>query len=166
MSHHIITPLFSECWSYSIIIVSFSAPEAQRETVFVCAACNSSLIKLQWDGKSVLSLSGQREVINCSPPSPSPSYWSPHTCLHFHVKAHNICQDTSCVEFQDPPSFPVTSLRSYLWWLWDFCCNMLHISCFNSQWRTGPSESMRLNTEHNCSKIKGLCFSPLLSRGK
>lgn len=25
----------------------FLAPEAQRETVFVCAACNSALIKLQ-----------------------------------------------------------------------------------------------------------------------
>lgn len=28
------------------------APEAQRETVFVCATCNSSLIKLQWDDLS------------------------------------------------------------------------------------------------------------------
>lgn len=44
--------------SFSSSVLNFSfffslAPEAQRETVFVCAACNSFLIKLQWDASSL-----------------------------------------------------------------------------------------------------------------
>lgn len=68
----------------------------------------------------------------------------------------SVCQDTSRVEHQEPPiSLPVASLLSYSRFLWDFYYNVLNISCFNSQWRTGPYESMRLSTEHNGSKIKG-----------
>ncbi|XP_056892558.1 protrudin isoform X1 [Takifugu flavidus] len=39
----------SRCCSYKVLrsCMGATAPEAQRETVFVCAACNSSLIKLQ-----------------------------------------------------------------------------------------------------------------------
>ncbi|XP_008294472.1 protrudin isoform X2 [Stegastes partitus] len=39
----------SRCCSYKVLrsYMGATAPEAQRETVFVCAACNSSLIKLQ-----------------------------------------------------------------------------------------------------------------------
>lgn len=39
----------SRCCSYKVLRSSMgaTAPEAQRETVFVCAACNSSLSKLQ-----------------------------------------------------------------------------------------------------------------------
>ncbi|XP_061576767.1 protrudin isoform X4 [Cololabis saira] len=39
----------SRCCSFKVLRSSMgaTAPEAQRETVFVCAACNSSLIKLQ-----------------------------------------------------------------------------------------------------------------------
>lgn len=148
-----------------LIIVSSSAPEAQRETVFVCAACNSSLIKLQWDGMWISSPSGQLEVIHCS--TPSSKLLKPEHMPWFSSKGTSVCQDISCVELQDPPpmSLPVASLLSYSCCLWDFYCNMFNISCFNSQWRTGPKESVRLSTEHNGSKIKGP-FSPLLSRGR
>ncbi|XP_050926732.1 protrudin isoform X2 [Lates calcarifer] len=39
----------SRCCSFKVLrsCMGATAPEAQRETVFVCAACNSSLIKLQ-----------------------------------------------------------------------------------------------------------------------
>ncbi|XP_075896003.1 protrudin isoform X1 [Nelusetta ayraudi] len=39
----------SRCCSYKVLraCMGATAPEAQRETVFVCGACNSSLIKLQ-----------------------------------------------------------------------------------------------------------------------
>uniref|UniRef100_UPI0037E9694F protrudin isoform X2 n=1 Tax=Semicossyphus pulcher TaxID=241346 RepID=UPI0037E9694F len=39
----------SRCCSYKVLrsCMGATAPEAQRETVFVCATCNSSLIKLQ-----------------------------------------------------------------------------------------------------------------------
>ncbi|KAM6940674.1 protrudin isoform 3-T3 [Xenentodon cancila] len=39
----------SRCCSFKVLrsYMGATAPEAQRETVFVCAACNSSLIKLQ-----------------------------------------------------------------------------------------------------------------------
>lgn len=39
----------SRCCSFKVLrsVMGATAPEAQRETVFVCAACNSSLIKLQ-----------------------------------------------------------------------------------------------------------------------
>lgn len=49
MEHY--TPLLMEIITFYLIFLKFLsffvAPEAQRETVFVCAACNSSLIKLQ-----------------------------------------------------------------------------------------------------------------------
>lgn len=39
----------SRCCSFKVLrsFMGATAPEAQRETVFVCAACNSSLVKLQ-----------------------------------------------------------------------------------------------------------------------
>lgn len=72
-------------WWWSLLpslTVSFSAPEAQRETVFVCAACNSSLIKLQWGGMLDLSRSSQQEFIHCSP-SWAISLKPKPTCLGF-----------------------------------------------------------------------------------
>lgn len=87
--------------SYSLIV---SAPEAQRETVFVCAACNSSLIKLQWDGiPSLLSPSGQQEVIHCLPPSPAPSYPG------FQVKALLSTYFPCCTPRTHPPPMPYSA---------------------------------------------------------
>ncbi len=95
----------------------------------------------------------------------TPSYWNPNTCLGFQVKALLSVKISPVLNSQTPPSpmsLPVASLLSYSWCLWDFCCNMFNISCINSQWRTGPNESVRLSTEHNGSKIIGpfsLCWA-------
>lgn len=154
-----LTHLFLDSRSYSLIVVA--APEAQRETVFVCAACNSSLIKLHWNGMSLLSPSGQLEVIHCPPPSPAPSYWNPHKYSGFQIKALlSVCQDTSRVVAPHMP-LPVASHLSYSCCLWDFYCNMLNISCFNPQWRTGP---LWINETFYRAKSKDLF--PLLSRGR
>lgn len=75
-----LTPAF--IFSLSLL-VSPLAPEAQRETVFVCAACNSSLIKLQWNGVTSVHLISQWPVGGCSLIAPHPwLHQAPATCIN------------------------------------------------------------------------------------
>lgn len=134
MSKHSFLSLFLfsymlfDWWPHCLFSVSSSAPEAQRETVFVCAACNSSLVKLQWDGMSVSSLPWALQQVT-------------ETLTHDLVFNLGRSYLLRYLPYWTPrPSlpFPVASLLSCLCCFWDFYCNMFDISFFNSQWRTGP----------------------------
>lgn len=120
----------SRCCSFKVLrsCMGATAPEAQRETVFVCAACNSSLVKLQWDGMSVSSLPWALQQVT-------------ETLTHDLVFNLGRSYLLRYLPYWTPrPSlpFPVASLLSCLCCFWDFYCNMFDISFFNSQWRTGP----------------------------
>lgn len=140
----------SRCCSFKVLrsFMGATAPEAQRETVFVCSACNISLIKWQWD--LVFSSSGQWQVIHCVPVrfTPETMYWR-----HF-------CWDTSNILLGWTSLLPLQ--------LHIFIINVAYgtvlctLSCLNTQCETGPFQSLRFLTEQNGFLI----ISPLLCRGQ
>lgn len=167
-SWRIILPLSSYTsvlWSYSfffLFIVSFAAPEAQRETVFVCAACNSSLIKLQWDGMSVFSPSDHWEVSHFSPRGPLPSNWNPNTCLGSQVRPLYLSRYLLCLT---PRPSTLNQLRPSLHTRNDYgtftvmCC-VLSVSTLNDE--------LGLITQWDLlqSKLKDLVFPLCWAEGR
>lgn len=108
----------------------FVAPEAQRETVFVCAACNSSLIKLQWDASSLFR--------------PEPCHRVTGTLAQAvaFMTSVSFCQDTSCTK-ANPPCRVFAILQSFSFCLQDIYCISLNISSINCQKRNRINGSWR-----------------------